>query len=40
MMETINVSTQEGRDMLARIAQANGPLFRVRHACDTREDGE
>jgi len=35
--EPINVATEEGRRRLAELA-ANGPIFKVRHACDQRTD--
>ena len=35
--ETINVATEEGRRRLAEMA-ADGPVFRVLHACDSRAE--
>jgi hypothetical protein len=34
---SINVMTEEGQRLLAELA-ADKPIFRVRHACDQRED--
>lgn len=38
MSEIIDLSTVEGRQRLADLAAQQGPVFRVRHACDERED--
>jgi hypothetical protein len=35
--EAINIATQDGLRRLAELA-ADGPIFKVRHACDTRAD--
>ena len=34
--DSINIATEEGMRRLAEMA-AGGPIFRVLHACDTRE---
>ena len=35
--EAINIATEDGLRRLAELA-ADGPIFKVRHACDTRAD--
>ena len=35
--EAINIATEEGMRRLAELA-ADGPIFKVRHACDQRTD--
>ena len=36
--DSINVATEEGRRRLAERWATDGPIFRVLHACDRREE--
>lgn len=36
--DSINVATEEGRRRLAERWATDGPIFRVLHACDVREE--
>lgn len=38
MNDSIDLSTAEGQRLLADLFAQQGPIFRVRHACDQRED--